>query len=81
MYGSRVAEAAPVIARGTALFMEVEADHIKARLHPGKALCLLVEGPAQDALAAMLVGQVYGHYVLQIDLPPLGMNLVLDDSQ
>lgn len=45
--------------------MEVKADDIKAGFHFCKALCLLLESLAQDALAAMLVGQVDCQHILR----------------
>ena len=57
-------ERAPVVACGAALLVEVEGDDLEARLDLCKALRLLAERAAQDALAAVLVGQVHRQHAL-----------------
>ena len=50
---------APVIAHALALMVEVEVDDLKPGLDLGIAPCFLLEGAAQDALAAALIRQVH----------------------
>ena len=50
---------APVIAHALALVVEVKVDDLKPGLDLGIALCFLLEGAAQDALAAALICQIY----------------------